>query len=348
MHIEINQSLQKVAANVTRKFLTEEVDWVLNKIQDRFVRSCLRPVNPEKHSGKYTFVDQLRADSLKSIVVSKQLTAYSDETWSRRQKAILPPDYTYLLSDSSQMSLVCNRTLSPLTTTQDLTYLKLVKTTASSAPYYATGSITIGTVTINIPADLGMISTYVGFQAKEDLVLLIDWILNQFWKQKVEVYWERYGEIYKQGHFIIPGSPAVSLTWDATAVTASSSSTYNLVNPDRSGDGAVEVDNRLMATADIATYLHTPFFTTSVNGPISELATNLLYVYRDNNCTVKSVRISYVRKPQPISLLLGSDCELSPQVHQTICDLAVEYLKNVMEDPTTPLKTQDLETRVIF
>lgn len=43
-HIELNQSLQKIAANTTRKFLSEELDWVINKMQDRFIQNKLQPM----------------------------------------------------------------------------------------------------------------------------------------------------------------------------------------------------------------------------------------------------------------------------------------------------------------
>lgn len=349
MHIEVNQGLQKVAANTTRKFLTEEIDWVLNKIQDRFIRSCLRPVELEKFNGRYTFVDQIRADSIKTLVVSNlQLPAYGDPYWSTRQKAILPKDYTYLLSDTSEIALLCAKPLTIADTTSTLTLLKLVKTNASNAPYYASGVLDINGTILNIPADLGMLATYAGFEAKEEVVLLVDYILNYFWKKGIEVYWEKYGEVHSQGNFIIPSASSASITWDSIVVTSTSTQNYVHRVLNANGVATLTADNRLMPSAEISTYLNTPFFGTSSKGLISELSTNLLYIYRDNNCTVKSVRISYIRKPQPISLLLGSDCELSSQVHQLICDLTVEYLKKVIESPTANLKTQDLETRVIF
>jgi hypothetical protein len=349
MHIEVNQGVQKIAANLTREFLTEEIDWVLNKIQERFIRSCIRPVEPEKHSGKYTFVDQLRADSLKALVVSgKQLPAYGDPSWSIRQKVILPKDYAYLMSDTSEIALLCGKALTITDSTVPLTFLKLVKTNASSAPYYAAGVIDINGTTLTIPADLGMLATYTGLQAKEDVTLLVDFILNFFWKAGVEVYWEKYGEVYKQGQFIIPNASAATLSWDGVAVTATTVQNYAVRELNRAGVATITTDNRLMPASEVATYLNTPFFTSSSKGPISELSSNILYVYRDNNCTVKSVRISYIRKPQPISLLLGNDCELSSEVHQLICDLTVEYLKKVIESPSGNVKTQDIETRVII
>jgi len=349
MHIEVNQGLQKIAANSTRKFLTEEIDWVLNKIQERFVRSCLRPVELEKFNGKYTFVDQLRADSIKALVVTGlQLTAHGDVNWSTRQKVILPKDYMYLLSDTSEIALLCGKALTTTDSVSTLTLLKLVKTNASTAPFYTSGVIEINGTILNIPADLGMLATYTGLQTKEDVILLVDFVLNYFWKKGVEVYWEKYGEIYSQGNFIIPNASSASISWDNIVVTLSSTQPYNLRELNRSGVATITADNRLMTSADVATYLNTPFFGSSSKGIISELSTNLLYLYRDDNCTVKSVRISYIRKPQPISLLLGSDCELSSQVHQLICDLTVEYLKKTIESPAANLKTQDLETRVIF
>lgn len=350
MHIEVNQSLQKVSANLTRKFLTEEIDWVLTKIQDRFIRTCIRPVDLNKHTGRYTFVDQLRADSLKNLVTYVKLPAYGDVSWDKKQKVILPKDYQYLLSDKSNISLICNRTLQQNSTVVPLTKLALKETSAINPPYYigTATSVTIGSTTLNIPADLGLFNTYTGFQKKQDLTLLVPFILNYFWKAGVEVYWERYAEVYKQNTFIIPNSLGQAMVWDNVAVTSVTTENYTQVTIDRSGEEDLQVDNRLMASEDIPTYTSTPFFKSSSKGIISEMGPGVLYVYRDENCTVNSVIISYIRKPQPISLLLGSNCELSESTHQTICDLAVEYLKKTIEDPQWQIKTQDVEQRIII
>lgn len=350
MHIEINQSLQKVAANITRKFLTEEIDWMLNKIQGRFIQECLRPVNFNgNNTGQFRFADQLRTDALKNLVVSqKQLTAYKDS--ATRVKAFLPGDYAYLLADSSNMVNLCGENRVETSTSIDLTYLDLSKSTAVSSPYYATNNeLVCDSVTLTIPGSLSTFNTYTGFQRVEDVVFLKDWLLTNLRREGVEVYWERFGDIYKPWQFIFVGTPALSLTWDNLNVTLTSSATLTLTSQDTAKSVTHTADNRLVNSFDVYTLQNSPFYSTTIKSPISELNNNTLYVYQDNNTTVKSVTISYVRIPQTMSLPLGMNCELTEQFHQTLCDLTVEYIKGLQENlQGQAAKRQDIETRVII
>ena len=170
MHIEINQQLQLVSANRTRKFLTPEIDWVLNKIQERFIRQCLNPiVTANRQTNKYT-IDEFKIDALKNLVVSGiSLTAYQDISGFNRSRSVLPWDYSYLLSDASVLENTCKRvdTLSEVTETVQVTVLKLSQTAKVSAPYYLTSSITVDAVTIQIPQDLDIPNQFTGFNQIE-------------------------------------------------------------------------------------------------------------------------------------------------------------------------------------
>lgn len=348
MHIELNQSLQKFGANLARKYYADEFDWVLNKIQDRFIQQCLRPANLTKESGQYRFADQIREDAIRTLVVSgKDLQAYKDS--AIRVKTYLPDNYQYLLGDVSNMVNLCGAARVETTSTIDLTLLNLVKTSKASAPYYVTGSIQVNSVTINIPGDLGTFSsTYSGFASLDDISLIKDWLLTKLRQNGVEVWWEKYGDKYYQDTFIFVGTPTVVLTWDGIVVTSTSTETINVTLQDATKSVTNTTDNRMTSNYDTTT-MYTPFYASSIKSPVSELNTNMLYVYQDTNTTVKTVTITYVRKPQPISLALGSNCELAEPFHQTICDLAVEYIKGQLEDTEgVNVKKQDNETRVII
>lgn len=348
MHIEIGQSLQKVAANKTRKFLSEEVDWVLNKIQDRFIQQALRPI-PEQPQ-KYRFADQIRQDMLRYITVTgKTLEAIRKDDVS--VQCFLPHDYQFLLSDVSQMANLCNGTIARTEADEFRYYntLKLSKSNLPSGPYYVSNnSIQVGPVLLNIPGDLGDFNSYAGFNRKEDVTFLKDWILTKLWKAGVEIYWEKYGPFYHQNCFIVPGDLPIPFTlrWDDTDVSIVDSIRYKATVQSAEIAATISTDNRLLTSYDVSN-TYTPYYASNIKSPVSELSSNVLSVYQDNSCTVRAVKISYVRKAQIISLSLGSDCELAEPFHQTICDLSVEYLKGVMEDKEgSLLKKQDIETRV--
>ena len=350
MHIEINQSLQKVAANATRKFLSEEIDWVLNKVQERFIQDCLRPVQFNgNNNGQYRFADQLRTDAIRSLIVSgKTINAYKDS--EKRVKVYLPWNYMYMLADQSNMLNLCGGPRVETTETVTIRTLSLSKTTSTSVPYYASdNSITVNSTVLNIPGSLGTFNSYTGYQKKEDVYFLKNWILHQLQKNGVEVYWEKFGDLYYQDKFIFKGTPTLELKWDNTVVTSFTDIPVNFITQNAALAVTNTADNRITSSYDVYTLLNTPFAVTTIKSPISELSGNLLYVYQDNNTTVKSVTISYVRIPQSISLSLGTNCELAEQFHQVICDLTVEYIKGTQENgPGTTIKKQDINTRVIL
>lgn len=351
MHIEINQSLQQVAANRTRKYLSEEIDWVLNKQQDRFIQSCLRPVNmSQPELMKFRFADQIRADALRYLlVVNKELECTKKD--ASCVQAILPPDYQYLMTDASNMVNLCGDTRTEDTETRLFHTLQLSKSSLPAGPYYLTGNtIQVGAVILQIPGSLPMYNTYQGYTTKEDVVFLKEWILAQLWKQGVEVYWEKFGSFYRPNCFIFPGAQPnpLTITWDSVNSTLVNSESYDVVVQSRSSTATVTTDNRLLSPYDV-TSIYTPYYAPSIKSPASELSGNSLIVYQDENTTVKSVFISYIRKPQPISLSLDSSCEIAEQFHQTICDLSTEYILGQLKDQTgKQAKTQDNETRIIL
>ncbi|RUP42154.1 MAG: hypothetical protein EKK63_02330 [Acinetobacter sp.] len=350
MHIEVNQSLQKVAANSTKKFLTEEIDWVLNKMQDRFIQQCLRPVEIPGAKGRFQVVDQLKQDALKPITVTgHRITTYKVVgELLERVVADLPGDYEYLLGDMSHYRLMCGEAKSFENESTTYAVLNLSKTTKASAPFYVTGAITIGSYTINIPADLGVENQYAGFPLKENVTLLRDFLLHKLRAAGAKVYWENFADKHYDNSIICTQTPA--LTWDSSVVTSSTTFSHTVQKESpRETVTLNPVDNRLLSTYDVFTNLNTPFYKTSYKSPVAELAGQRLYIYEDETFTVRAVTITYIRKPRPISLVLGSNCELSSSFHQTICDLAVEYLKGRMENPQgESLIRQDLETRVII
>ncbi len=350
-HIEINQQLQTVAANRTRKFLTQEIDWVLNKIQDRYIQQSVRPVVIDgRNTGRYT-IDQFSIDALRNIIVSgKVLTAYKDLTAQpQRSKSYLPADYMYLLADSSTLINTCLYTATAVLESTKLTYLKLSQTNKPSSPFYVTSVLTVGTTVLSIPSGLDQPNEYAGYTKKDEVFSLRDWYLTKLRQANIEVYWERYGDYYKQGHFVFVGITPSPLTLVHDGVDVTSTSTVNFLRTAYSTTNVSSKDNRLVDSSVIPTLLNTPYYTSSLESPISELSKEVLYTYYGTNMIVKGTTISYVRKPQPISLTLGLNCELAPEFHQTICDLAVEYLKGTLKDGEgKTLKSQDIENRVVL
>lgn len=342
-HIEVNQSLQKVAANRTRKFLSQEVDWVLNKMVNRFVQSKLRP----RPDGSFE-LDELDTDAVRTLlVVNKELPAYRQSAAS--YVSFLPPDYKYLISDASFTQALCGQAATIGQVTVVLTTLRQERSQQLSGPYYGMLSMVISPSTLNIPGDLPYSNKYAGFNSPDDVSFLTPFLLKYFRDIGWLVYWERFADVFRPQNFIVVSDIAipVSLVVDNTLVTQTSQITKNYTT--HTGSSPKAVANRLIPSSKIQELLGTAFFKTSVLSPISELSGNNLYVYADDSFIVTNTRVTYIKEPQVISLDLGTDCDLAADFHQTICDLAVEYLKGRLENQVgTSMVASDNDRRVIL
>lgn len=342
MHIEVEQSMQHVAAARTRKFLPEELDWVLTKMQDRFITGCMRPLPSggfELDQNGYTKIGHLVMPNVAIDAFIESNTTY---------KCPLPPDYGYLISNSSLVNPLCSPE-QPVVASDTLFITKLRQDFSSLTlgvhpKYYYEVIVDLPDQTITIPTDLPYSNTYDGYLQKPDvLTFLVDWIV---WKAKTW-YWEKYDTLYYPGYYIQvqKSSPSAStLQVDESDVTSTGVSSQVRTRHTNAG---VPTNNRLVSSADIPRLQQDNYYKTSFYSPISELSGQVLRIYRSNSFIVSGAVITYVRKAQPISLSLGSDSELSSLYHQAICDLAVEYLKGRVENPQgKQIITEDIAARV--
>jgi|SRR6186713_127374 len=343
MHIEVEQSIQQVAANRGRSFLPEEIDWILNKIQDRFILSCLRP--RQDGSGGFE-LDQAKADHIRMLVTSTRTPLRAYEDGNERYKVHLPPDYGHLLADWSYSKDLCGGVATLATETQFITSLSQSRSTLATPPYYMSVLLAMPNATVNIPADLAPVAPYAGYREKEDISFLVPWIL---WKGKI-LYWEKFDDLYLPGKYItvLTSAFAGSVMITVDAVPDTNEVVNTRVKTYHTSGIVNRHDNRLTAQEKIPSLNSSRYWKTAHYSPLSELEGMNLIIHRDNSFIVTGVGISYIRKPQPISLGLNSDCELSGEgTHQAICDLAVEYIKGTVQNSEgRSVKTQDIAERV--
>lgn len=334
MHIEIEQSTQLLAASGTRKLLPEEIDWALNKVQDRFIETALRP----KEGGRFE-IDQSRVDDIRNLIKSMvSVTPWIDN--DRRYKCYLPSDYKFLISDASYSMPLCGAV--PTETIPVAKYIHRIKqdyTAKTVAPYYTTLWLSLSGYDFYIPDSLPLTNNYIGYLNNKDISSLAPSIA-QFTKR---LYWENYGDLYYPNHYLDVRDTVPTLgllTLDGTALP-NSISYDTLTLKQHVGVGNFH-DNRLTPSSLIPTLQSAAFFKTQHYSPISELNNKILYVYRDSSFIVSGIEISYIRRPQTINLSLGTDCELAETVHQKICDLTSEYILSTL----LAQKSKDIADRV--
>jgi hypothetical protein len=225
--------------------------------------------------------------------------------------------------------------------------LRQDKSPKTAPKFYTTASIVLGGKTVSIPGSLPYSNEYDGYFDKKDISFLTPFILSTLNGSGIEVYWEKFEGINASSCYLCVGvgiPTAASMVIDGFTATQTSFTTLTLSK--HKGEG-VRSANRLTNSGQLGNMLKTAFYTTSGKSPISELFSNNLYIYRDNSFTVSRVMITYLKKPQIISLLLGTDCDLATDFHPAICDLAVEYLKGTLENAQgVALKASDNERRV--
>lgn len=341
MHIEVNQSMQKIAANKTRKFNPEEIDWLLNKSLERFIHS---KVTPRKDGSGGFEVLSHDVDAIQPLInrgVMLNVFRQSPNVFS----SILPGDYAFLLADSSVLKCNCgglNTTES--VNTESLLVIPFKKSLTTSGPYYATvqlilsGSTAFNVATYTQDRD----TSFSGFNSSEQIYEFISHILPELRKKGYDAYWENYGEFTFPRSLIIVTKSAIagSIQFDSTTTNGISKSRSYVIE-DLLGVDVETQANRLTASNKIPSLQQAAFFKTQAESPISELAGGILSVYTDKTFIVSNTVVSYVRKPRRISLTLGQDCELAPMFHQTICDLTVEYIKAMITDPNWEVKLKD-------
>ena len=343
MHIDIMQSTQKIASNRTRTLFPQEIDWLLNKQQNRLIDS---KVTPKKDGSGGFEVNQFDVDSIRNIIKSRvALPALLDEP-GKRYKAFLPGDYRNLLSDISAVQKLCGTTAVPEKSIRSVNLLvvPLFKSKKSAAPYYTTFNLTInGNVEFNVTTYTQLRDvSYTGYNSVEEIYELRDAVLHVLLSKGFDAYWEQYagknypGSLIVVSNNTISGSVTIDTTATAGVVYPYSEYTYAL------GTGiAEEVTNRLTATHKVDNLNGTPFYETQADSPLSELVGNQIAVHVNENFIVSNLRISYVRKPRKMSLILGHDCELNDLVHPALCDLVVEYYKAMIQDPNWEVKLKD-------
>lgn len=346
-HIEVTLSMQKIAANRTRKLLPQEIDWLLNKNMERFIRS---KVTPKKDGTGGFEILQDDLDAIRPLVKRGiVLPAYVDT--DRTIRCPLPGDYSYLTQDES----VIKRTDPMSSTVPPLTDLKryilqvpIRKSTAIAGPYYAQVQLNING---SVVFDLGQYAiardtNYQGLSAADEIWAIPGYIMQAMIDGGWEAYWEYYeDQYYPKSLIIVTGAPITGYLVTDGVTTPGVNSTINVRTKDLPQVTAEYQANRLTASNIVSSLLEVAFFGTQAEFPISELANRSIYVYPNKTFIVSNTVISYVRKPRRISLILGTDCELASEYHQLICDLTVEYIKGMIADPNWEVKLKDNMTR---
>lgn len=340
MHIQFSLGLQKLGANSRRKFYPEEIDNILNTAQDAFIRDQVK-VTEDARGFLSTQID---VDKLRPIIVRDHET-YAAKTTSLGKLAYtvpLPADYAYLISDSWYSAKACS-TVVEGTEAEFTKLLPMYRSAKVAAPFYETVKITFdGADILNLAFQAtqdGANSLYTGVRSKDERFYVRSLILDIFNERMRNgllgasikgLYWERYKDKYYPNHFILVSTTdkAANIVLDAesfgyvgadTSFTKSTATTHYVVA------------GRQVKPSVIDQVLTMPFYGPTPKSPISVLSGTTITVFPHKSCIVNKASLSYVRKASRIDLSLHRNCELAPEFHQTVVDMAVEYAAGRLE-----------------
>lgn len=336
MHITVMQGIQAIAANARREMYPEELDWILNMQMMQYIgthASALRD-NPGAADSL------VHLSRLTSLLSSVELDSHIDDKVPWRVRSVIPYDVAEMLSAESEVQNLCGSAPKTARSRNNLVLLPMKKSTATSQ-WYKDVVITIdGDEVFNMQKYAQARGvTFNGFQAADELWRALA-IIGPELSSRYEVHWETYGTLYYPYHFIIAGLDDVTadVVIDGTATSAQNEAILQTKY-------VAESPKRMPARLYFQTNVHHmrvgAFSRTDARSPLCLFEQDQVVTEVSDSFIVGSTILNYVRKPRRIDLSLNQQCELPESAHPDICNLAIEHVKMLREDPDWEVKLKE-------
>jgi hypothetical protein len=351
MHIQFELGLQKLGSWARRKFLREEIDNFLNRAQDQFIQDSVKV--KEDTLGFETI--QVDIDRIRPIVAIKTINAEYKKTYKSyiEYNIGLPSDYSYLVSDRWYDAKTCSTNITT-SSSRAIIPIPFEDSTAIAQPYYADFQIRmaggmVDDVVIVLSDDTN--SLWTGVTTIEQK-FSIPRLVQELFQQKINsddlgiggsyltsIYWEKYKNFYYPNNFVFIVTPVTPGVFTYTPAL-----TLDTVEIDN--DGGVEEDyivhstvdglysnhtSRLVRSSKLDNVLQTEYYKPQITSPVSAIDGDTLRLFSHTSRIVNSVDLTYIRQAQRINLTLQRNCELAPDFHQKIVDMAVQYATGRLE-----------------
>lgn len=368
MHIALKQGVDKIHSQRDDQLLPQEIDIELNRAMQRFI---------DQHYGKNNLYQegfeqsQKRIDELRSLLVEyEDSVIFKEEVingsiWADTFQ--LPSNYMYLVNQRSKIFLnncnVVNYNYEQLSNVFYFTFnLQKFFVDTSGPSFLSNIMMETPSQSTELVWSPSLELQTAGFdpnQFPENTTALVNDILNNS-QPGFDVYWQSFGELDFPGQFIVVVDSATypTITTQTTLVSYNSTNTpvesRPLIQLDRSSltkrvpeppFTETQVLNRFSQQDDIYRLLNDPFNTTYEKEPLTTIRDSFIDIYTSSIFIIDSVKISYIRKPLPISISLGYDCELPDHTHQTIIDMAVSSILERTADPRYKTQIGELANR---
>jgi len=350
MHIEFEAGLQKLNSLSRRKFYPQQIDLLLNRAVEQFIKDSIR-VEEDGHGFQKTQID---IDRIRPLITKTQLPAEFQETTTNYNEYLihLPSDYSYLVSDKWYQAKNCEETIEENTINRYYYRIPIITTVKSSPKYYVIANLKANA---DIIADLdtdtrqgNSSALYLGLDSIQEKFTVVSLLKEIFSPKKRNgtftaggntlhgLYFEMYGNLTYPNEFILVTSnntATIHIVFDAVDTSIASSSTISYIQHSSADDYEIN-SSRLVKASALDGILETKYYQPQTDSPVSTIDSNVMRVFSHPNRIVNKSSITYIRQPQKINLALQRNCELADEFHRKIVDMAVEYAAGHIEAKT--------------
>jgi hypothetical protein len=323
MHIELDLVAKRVASKNNLVIKKQEADWFLNKGMDNFMRSRRNPQNSRKGIG----LDETkkRVEELHTLMTTVYTSFYKNDDLS--QFAFLPDDFDMHVRDSYYAGYNCNGLT--LTNTNTPVYIAVLPFT-NLGDLFASYTIQELDSSNNV---LKTLAVHTGAIAETDqkfeVLREVLYKLRQI--DDLEVYWERFNNKYYENSLIFVrkslGTTSKVRATNGVQTSVVSYTQITLVQQTTTNSIVKSGRGRLHQNNEVDEILNYSFTSTVVDSPVTTIQDGKLIVYHDNTFIINSGVLTYIRKPRPINLDLGWNCEIpEPHHYEVVLHGAEELL----------------------
>lgn len=337
MHVDVQDQVQRLSANKNRKFSPDQLDWALNRAQQIMVEGAVTST-----TGSGRFQIKPGKDHIVHGLISGRTTLTAG--WvDDHYVSLLPPDFWRLMDDGSRVYQLCKGDTK--ITGYEVLHVTSVQFPFSTASgnYYQSVVLTYNnSVLIDLTALLlQRQKTFTGLPSTEMHFYIRDLLVSELIRLGIRVYWEDFYNIHAPYTLLfVSTSPIVPITLTVDGIDYVGTSQDRTLEIHSSTRQSVLSPNTMIGVDKGLATGATPYFKTSWISPMSQQGPGIIHTYADASFIVYSTTINYIRKPRTISLSLGTDCQLLPDVHQELCNRTAEMILNRITDPAWKEVTQ--------
>lgn len=333
MHIGIDLGLQKVNSDYVDSLRPEEKDWFINDEQKRFIFTRINQISNDKRQGLQ--YNQKRYDDLENLIVPN----FSNIAFLRNAISNyinLPANYLYLLNDRSLVDFSC--IYNEAQTIKSKIYYVAISLSSLNADDLEVLQLTYNGQTIfnvaNYP-DFTFTPDYTFnlITSIKDTVNGLSNGVDEYGNLTFyQMFWETFYGLYYPNQLILQVNEGdlISLIGDKTSIEYEPNSielSQFVIDPAKEK----EVPNRLTKTEDIYEIIRGAFTRPKKESPVSAMENYRVVVYHNGNFILGKILIDYIRTPRNVSLSLGINSELNPNIHEELIEQVVKRLAAYLE-----------------